>query len=84
MSKDEAIGKIENIIEKHLQCEEQQDVAKETCLTHRNWCANDIYDAGFRDITDLKCWLEVWINPNIPLEGNVIKIQDVLDKLESL
>jgi hypothetical protein len=43
-----------------------------------------LIDAGFRDVGDLKCWLEGWINPNIPLEGNVIEIQDVLDKLESL
>jgi hypothetical protein len=54
MSKDEMIKKIENIIEKQLQCKEQQDVAKETCLAHRNWCANDIYDAGFRDISGFK------------------------------
>jgi len=77
MSRDESVEKIKNIITYGWHIDRSD-----------KGIAQDIYDAGFRDITDLRNWLDEKNKEKIEEETyksyRLIRVDDVLKKLESL
>jgi hypothetical protein len=80
MSKAEEIRKIENIL-------------IHACYGVNTHEAEALYDAGYRDVTDLKKWLKDWdyeewdesyVNATPKAQGQIIMAKKILKKLESL
>jgi hypothetical protein len=80
MSKDKQIEEIKIILMKRI---------GKRWATRSQEQAEDLYDAGFRDITDLRKWLDKrkgkWDKKDGKIAlGHSLEIITILDKLESL